>query len=245
MKSVQGKTILLTRSADDSARWAKHIRALGARPLVFPCIRCEPIGDDALARAFRKALEGASWIVVTSRRGVLRAQELLRADLPAEVKVAAVGPRTAEAAWSCWGHVDLVAGLGTGQSLAEDLAEWHASQPEGVPTKVVIAAAEGGRRGLEEVLEPVGVQVSRFAVYRTVPAPAEGPRTDLASEGVDVILVASPSAVKGLVARADVPDTVQIISIGPATTEAARSAGLRVTGEAQRRDLDGLLEVIS
>jgi uroporphyrinogen-III synthase len=245
MNRFEGKTILLTRTADDSARWAKRLRTLGARPLVFPCIRCEPIGDEALSREFRRALDGASWLAVTSRRGVLRAQELLRTGLSSDVKVAAVGPRTAEAAWSCWGRVDLVAGQGTGRSLAEDLAAWQAKQASSAPMRVVVAAAEGGRRGLEEILEPLGVQVLRFAVYRTVPAPPEDPRTDLASEGVDVIFLASPSAVQGLVARAVVPDTAEVISIGPTTTAAARSAGLHVAGEAQQRDLDGLLEVIS
>jgi uroporphyrinogen-III synthase len=245
MNRLEGKTILLTRTAADSARWAKRLRTLGARPIVFPCIRCEPIGDKALALEFRQALEEASWLAVTSRRGVLRAQELLQTDLPSHVKVAAVGPRTAEAAWSCWGHVDLVAGQGTGRSLAEDLAAWHAEQPSSARMRVVVAAAEGGRRGLEEVLEPLGVQVLRFAVYSTVPAPPEDPRTDLASEGVDVIFLASPSAVQGLVARAVVPDTAQVISIGPTTTAAARAAGLQVAAEARQRDLDGLLEVIS
>jgi uroporphyrinogen-III synthase len=245
MNSLEGKTILLTRTADDSARWAKRIRTLGARPLVFPCIRCEPIDDEALARSFRRALEEATWLAVTSRRGVLRAQELLHANLPSDVKVAAVGPRTAEAAWSCWGHVELVAGEGTGRSLAEDLAEWHEGRPSGTGTKIVVAAAEGGRKELEDVLEPLGVEIVRFAVYRTVPAPPEEPRTDLAKEEVDVILVASPSAVEGLLARADVPDSAQVISIGPTTTAAAQSAGLRVTAEARRRDLDGLLEVIA
>ncbi len=245
MNRLEGKTILLTRSAEDSARWAKRLRSIGARPIVFPCIRCEPIGGETLAKEFRQALDGASWLAVTSRRGVLRAQELLQAQLPANVSVAAVGPRTAEAAWSCWGRVDLVAGQGTGRSLAEDLADWHAGQPADALTTVVVAAAEGGRRGFEEVLEPLGAQVSRFAVYRTVPAPPEDPRTDLASEGVDVILVASPSAVKGLLARADVPASAQVISIGPTTTAAARAAGLQVAGQASRRDLDGLLEVIT
>jgi len=245
MNRLEGKSILLTRSAEDSARWAERIRSAGARPIVFPCIRCEPIGDETLAKEFRQALDGASWLALTSRRGVLRTQELLQGDLPGNVSVAAVGARTAEAAWSCWGRVDLVAEQGTGRSLAEDLAEWHAAQPAGACTTVVVAAAEGGRRGLEEVLEPLGVQVVRFAVYRTVPAAPEDPRKDLASEGVDVILLASPSAVAGLLARADVPASAQLISIGPTTTAAARAAGLQIAGEASRRDLDGLLEVIT
>lgn len=60
-----------------------------------------------------------------------------------------------------------------------------------------------------------------------------------------MILLASPSAVKGLLARADVPESVQVFSIGPTTTAAARAAGLQVAGQASRRDLDGLLEMIS
>ena len=36
MTQLEGKTILLTRSAEDSALWAEPLRNLGARPLVFP-----------------------------------------------------------------------------------------------------------------------------------------------------------------------------------------------------------------
>ena len=57
MNRLEGKTILLTRSSEDSARWAKRLRGIGARPIVFPCIRCEPIGGDTLAKEFRQALD--------------------------------------------------------------------------------------------------------------------------------------------------------------------------------------------
>ena len=61
---------------------------------------------------------------------------------------------------------------------------------------------------------------------------------------VDAIFLASPSAVAGLLARAHVPESVSIITIGPSTTRAAREAGLRVAGEAAGRDLEGMIEAI-
>jgi uroporphyrinogen-III synthase len=138
--------------------------------------------------------------------------------------------------------VDLTAERGTGESLARELA----SRLEGAgPKRVVVAAAERASRHLEDALEPAGHDVVRVAVYRTVPAPPRPTRVDLESLGVDTILLASPSAVEGLLHQAVVStERTSIISIGPSTTEAARAAGLEVTGEADRPTLEGLLEAI-
>ena len=59
-----------------------------------------------------------------------------------------------------------------------------------------------------------------------------------------MILVASPSAVEGLLNQADVPEQSAIVTIGPVTSEAVRAAGLTVAAEAARPSLDGLLEMI-
>ena len=57
------------------------------------------------------------------------------------------------------------------------------------------ALAELRRAGL---IEPLGVEVQRIAVYRTVPAPPQEPREKLDELGVNTIFLASPSALKGL-----------------------------------------------
>ena len=229
----------MTRAAEDAERWATRLASLGAEPVVLPCLVCEPIVDAA--KALRLSLVDATWLVLSSRRGAESVAGLLDGALPPGVQVAVVGPTTARAAADELGWVDLVAAdstaAGLGRALCERLAET-------VPARVVIAGAAGGRRDVEAALAAVAAVVTRVDVYRTVPAPPTADKRDLATEGVDVVLLASPSAVVGLVNRAVLSGTAQIITIGPTTTAAAVAAGLTVAAEAHRPDLEGMLEAL-
>jgi len=243
---VAGRTVLVTRAAEDAAPWAERLAALGATPVVFPCLVCETLDDAPTRAALAAALDGAAWLALTSRRGVEAVAALMPGGVPPSVAVAAVGPATATAARALLGRCELVAPEGTGASLAEALRRELAAHPSPAapPPKIAIAAADRAERHLERVLEPEGVRVARVAVYRTVPAPPETPRVALDALGIDTILLASPSAVAGLVHRAVVPDGAVIVTIGPSTTEAARAHGLAVRSEARRPGLEGILEVI-
>jgi uroporphyrinogen-III synthase len=61
---------------------------------------------------------------------------------------------------------------------------------------------------------------------------------------VDDVLLASPSAVTGLVNCAVLPKVVRVITIGATTSAAAVAAGLSVTAEARWPNLDGMLEAM-
>jgi len=238
------RTVLVTRAEEDAGPWVAALEARGARVEVLPCIRCEPIRDPETAAGLRTSLETADWLVFTSRRGVEAAAEITggASGVGDSVRIAVVGPATEREALARFGRVDLRAEHGTGEALARDLA----ARLEGAgPKRLVVAAADRARRHFEDVLGPAGHEVVRVAVYRTVPAPPRSPRVDLGSRGVDTILLASPSAVEGLLHQAVFSkERTSIISIGPSTTEAARAAGLEVTGEADRPTLEGLLKVI-
>ncbi|HVP71675.1 MAG TPA: uroporphyrinogen-III synthase [Gemmatimonadaceae bacterium] len=67
---------------------------------------------------------------------------------------------------------------------------------------------------------------------------------DLADEGIDAVLLASPTAAEGLVNRAIVGPDVDVITIGPTTSAAAAAVGLTVRAEARRPDLAGMLEAM-
>lgn len=110
---------------------------------------------------------------------------------------------------------------------------------------IVVAGARTKRREFEQECASRGCRVTRVALYRTISAPPQHPREDLAARDVDTIFLASPSAVAGLVARAVVPPDARIITIGPTTSAAAREAGLRVTAEAAQRGLQAMIEAAS
>ncbi len=60
--------------------------------------------------------------------------------------------------------------------------------------------------------------------------------------GADNVVFASPTAVKGFVQQVSVDVAVNVYTIGPSTSAAARAAGLVVTAEAREPSLEGILE---
>jgi uroporphyrinogen-III synthase len=242
MAEIAGRTILVTRGREHSEAWATELEAHGASTVIFPCISCEPIRDDATAAALDAALEGADWLVFTSVRGVHGAAELVGARRVGSVRIAVVGASTAAAAREIFGRADLLAPEGTSRSLGVALAREIRDSLRSGAARVVAAGAEAPRADLEEALESVRARVSHVPVYRTVSAPPREPRVNLGELGVDTIFLASPSAVTGLVGRARVPASVRIVTLGPSTSAAVRERGLRVDGEAVERSLEAMIE---
>ena len=240
---VNGLTVLLTRAREDAEDWAADLAERGARAVIFPCIEGQEIRDEATAYKLVTALGDADWLIVSSVRGVRGVAALAGLRGVTEVSIAAVGRTTAAAAKQELGHVDLIGEGGTIRTLAKTLAECLTGDDRRL-IRVVSAGAEKPNPDLEEVLQPLGIEVSHIAVYRTLVAQAEEPRGDITNMDVDTIFLASPSAVAGLLARTHVPKNVQIITIGPSTTLAAHEAGLHVDGEAAGRDLEGMIEAI-
>jgi uroporphyrinogen-III synthase len=160
---------------------------------------------------------GYEWLIVTSPNG---ADEIARRarNVP---KVAAVGPGTAE---TLRGHGIEPAFVPVVSSQDGLLAEFP--RPEG---KVLFAAAENSRR---RPIDELGADF--VALYRTqllTPDPPEG----------DVVVLASGSAAR---AYAWLGGKAPAVSIGPETSRVARSVGLTVAVEAERHDLDGLLDAV-
>lgn len=242
MTSLDGKTLLLTRAEGDADSWASTIEARGGRALHLPCIRCEPAGDPGTGASLRSALSDCDWLVLTSSRGAAAAAALIGAPLPAGVRVAAVGEATGQACLDHLGRCDLVPQEGTGAALARALLDELRRDGDPSRARVLAAAADRAERHLEEVLEPAGVWVTRLCVYRTSPAPPLASRRSLDAMGIDYVLLASPSAARGLLNQVELPTGVHVLSIGPTTTRACRELGLDVL-EAARPDLDSMLEL--
>ena len=244
-RSLAGRRVLLTRAAEDSQRWALRLAERGVSPEILPCVRSERIDDDATLDRLRDTAHAADWLLFTSVRGVdAIARAIARAGvlLPARLRVAAVGEATAAAARAQLGCVPYVPLGGTSLALGTELlALWGGNSRA---RRVLVAGAEGGRDDAEQVLEHAGARVTRVNVYRTLPTNPATPRRDLAQEGIDDVLLASPSAVAGLLNQARVGGTTRLFTIGPTTSAAAISAGLAVTGESVTPDLDGLMEVM-
>ncbi len=239
-KTLAGRRILLTRSADDCAEWAEQIAQRGAEAVALPCIHCETLDTPALRAALNNALGDADWLVLTSRRGVEAFAELCSAPLPVKTRVAVVGAATAAAARTIIGRVDLV-GRGTGAALAAELAADGALEQR---ANVLIAIAENAGDVLERTLGAAGASCTRLDLYRTIAAPPAANKRPVSTLGAERVVLASPSAVSGFVHQVELDAPVAIYTIGPSTTAAARALGLTVTAEAREPSLEGILEAM-
>lgn len=241
MKPTPRHRILLTRTREDCAEWAAEIERLGAVPVVFPCIRCQDIKTAALRERLAREVSRAQWIAFTSRRGVAAFARLYPGPtpLPPSIKVAAVGPVTGQEARTRLGRADLVGTGGTAAALAAELV--LRLEPD---DRVLIAVAENAGRSLEDTLDDAKRIHVRIDLYRTSPLAARSDRVAASELGARSVFLASPSAVTGFCNQVRLDMALDIFTIGPATTRAARAAGLAVTGEATRPGLPGLMEAL-
>jgi uroporphyrinogen-III synthase len=231
--------VLVTRSEEDCAEWAERLRARGAQPVTLPCIHCETLDGPPLRAALAAAATEADWLVFTSRRGV-EAFAALGGRRPARARIAVVGAGTAAATEQTLGRVDLVGG-GTAALLAGALTTSGALAPG---ARVLLALAANAGDVLERELTAAGARCTRLDVYRTVPAPPAERKRPLSALQVDNVVLASPSAVTGLLNQIDLDVPARVFTIGPSTTAAARAAGLAVTAEAREPSLEGILEAM-
>jgi uroporphyrinogen-III synthase len=239
---LAGRRVLVTRALEDAGAWAERLAALGADPVILPCIRTELLNDDATRAQLATALDGAAILCIMSARGA-DAVARLGVRLAPSLRIAVVGNATAHAVLGALGRRAYIARGGTSRALGEQLLR-DALADGGVLPRVVVAAADGGRTDAEEALAHGGVMVTRVDVYRTIPASRSATPRDLAVEGIGDVLLASPSAVQGLLNQASFPKGARIFTIGPTTSAAAIAAGLAVSGEALTPDLDSLVEAM-
>ena len=247
----------MTRAREDCAPWEERLRSAGARAVSLACIECEPIREPAVRARVAEALPDADWLVVTSRRGAEAVARLLadtgfpgpEGGAEAPIPVAAVGPSTAAAARRWLGRADLVSKGSGAEPLARKLAQRLMRDGEpGHPTRppsVLLALAENAGPVLEDILSGAGARCVRVDVYRTVPVAARARRRPVSQLGVDTVLLASPSAVTGLVHQVEFDVPLDVFTIGPSTSNRARTAGLTVAAEADRPSLEGLMEAMS
>jgi uroporphyrinogen III methyltransferase/synthase len=207
--------VLLTRALGGNDELARRLGAVpGLETVECPLIRVEPLDGPPLDAS------GHNWVVLTSRIGA----DLFFSRLKGEpAPVAVIGPGTAEAVRAHGVEPALIARRSTQEGLLDELP-----RPAG---RVLFAGSEDARPLLAREL---GADI--VPLYRTVAErPAELPAAAL-------VVLASASAARSLGALDLAPPPC--VSIGPVTSEAARSVGLEVLAEAPTHDLDGLVEAV-
>lgn len=251
---LEGCTVLVTRAKHQAAGLAGPLEALGATVLVAPVIDTVEPADWELVDAAIDRLSSYDWVVLTSVNAVdrftARMQERgLQPQSLASVKVAVVGPSTAERLHELGVSADLV----PDDYRAEGLVREFAALGAGPEWRVLVPRAEQAREILPDSLRTSGAHVDVVPVYRTVPAAPDPAIVDTLRRGeVDVITFTSPSTVRHFLAwvesaglsAAEVMASAASASIGPVTSEALESRGYTVACEATDSTATGLVDAI-
>ncbi|WP_199249458.1 uroporphyrinogen-III C-methyltransferase [[Phormidium] sp. ETS-05] len=272
-KPLQGKTVLVTRSAAQGGEFRALLEASGANVIEMPTIEIGPPSsweqlDGAIAR-----LRQFHWLILTSTNGVQYFFERLTAQgkdarALAGLKIAVVGKKTALHLEQHGITPDYIPPNFVADSLA-------ATFPEDLTDKNILfpRVETGGREVLVAELTAKGAKVEEVPAYES-DRPAKIDPTAwkaLKNRQVDIITFASSKTVqyfcqlvenKYLESQdsADSSDTaatgknkswpdllakVCVASIGPATSKTCHSLLGRVDVEATEYTLEGLTKAIS
>lgn len=249
-KPLAGRRIVITRPYPQGEAMARRLSALGAEVLRFPTIAIAPPEDwGSLDRAVDDA-ENFDWIVFTSANGVryfwdhlvARGKDARRL---APVKIAAIGPATAEALARRGITADHLPEKYVAEALARELG------PKVRGKRVLLPRADIARRALAEDLKSWGAEVVEVAAYRTVRASlnGQGLRELLQAGRISAVTFTSASTVRNFLAivgpeYASLLGRTAIASIGPITSAEVRRAGLKVTIEAEVYTEEGLIAAL-
>jgi uroporphyrinogen III methyltransferase / synthase len=234
-----GRRVITTRAREQAGSMSSRLRELGAEPIEIPVIEVvDPADGGAALRKGLAALDSYDWLVVTSANGARRVLNELRdaRDL-GSVRVAAIGPGTAESLREGNIEADLV----PERFVAESLLEAFPPPSSDDHGRVLLARAAVARDVLPDGLTRLGWDVEVVDAYQTVAAAVgEGHREAVA--GADTVLFTSSSTVTRFVEAFGieaVPPTVACI--GPITAATAAGLGLRVDVVAGEHTVEGLL----
>jgi uroporphyrinogen-III synthase len=240
-RTLAGRTVLITRPAEQAGTMVRALEGRGARVLVAPTIRLMPARSAALTAALKELAAGRfDWITLTSAATVDVLRDRLASSRDVRAQVAAIGDGTA-AAFRRWARrdPDLQPATFTTTALARAF-------PRG-SGRVLCARADIAPGGLEVALERKGWEALRVDAYRTLFATSLPPeaRAVLRRGEADAVTFTSASTVRGFVnALGAAKGPPKILCIGPVTAAAARDAGLRPAVVAKPHTIDGLVAAL-
>lgn len=236
------KTVVVTRPADRRGTLSRALTELGMEVVDFPCIRTVPCSPCPELDGALMHLEAYDWLVFTSPFGVKVFFDRLLARnrdsrALAKLKLAAIGPKTADALLPYGLRADLIPAVYDSEHLAQAMAE--------VDGPVLLCRASQSSRALPQLFAGRGIPCLDAAVYDTVYA-AENPAPVLSRLDAPLLVTfTSASTVRGFVGSLPGADLRHILGccIGPKTEAEAKKYGI-TTVTAQEATIGSLINCI-
>ena len=238
-RPLAGRRVAVTRARAQASDLAARLRALGAEVIETPAIRIVPLDPPMPDPA------AYDLVCLTSPNGVrLLFERLAAAGHDARAlhgaRVAAIGPGTARALREHGVIADVVPERFVAEALVEALA--------GIPvSRALIARARVARDVLPDALRARGAEVDVLELYETVAEPLSDELV-AAARDADYVTFTSSSTVRFFLDAAGGASALsaqtRLVSIGPVTSETLREHALEPHVEAERHDVDGLVDAL-
>jgi ferrochelatase len=242
--------VLITRAVKDGDPLRRRLEELGAAVLQLPTITVEPPADWSEIDAALSRLASYGYVVFTSRHAVDAVFGRLPAlglgnRLPPGAEIVASGEVTAGRLHELGVARVMRSGVQSGSGVAAALRVYDLRGK-----RILYPTSDLARPALREDLEAEGAQVDQVVAYRTVlPADRDEGILDALKRGeIDVVTLASPSALQNLVAMLR-PDEAclrrtHLVCIGETTAQAVREEGFEVAAVAREPSAEGMVEAI-
>ena len=246
MSELYNKRVLVTRPRKDYKHFAQLLSKYGAEPVPFPVIKIAPVSDSQIPQKAFEELGHFDWLVFTSANGVKMLDRYApKLTLPPLLKVAAVGPKTAEAIQKRGWQADVVPERYVAKAILQGLGNISGK-------RILLARGNLSDQEFPAEMRALGADVTDLVVYRTDRANPDPKSYQQFRRSVDVITFTSASAVFSFVsiikdAGMDIfqlPGNPIFAYIGPITSKAAQDNNLPLNVIAQQHTLEGLVDAL-
>ncbi|HEY6867153.1 MAG TPA: uroporphyrinogen-III synthase [Candidatus Eisenbacteria bacterium] len=236
--------VAVTRDEPADGELARALRARGLEPVPCPAVATAGSPEPERLRDAACNLERYDWLVVASGRGLDALVEARDGrPLPASLRCAAVGARTAARLAGHGARTPLTAERAGAAALIEALA---AHGPWGGRRCLVPRALEGDGE-IGAALRRMGAAVDEISAYRTVERPAAEIAEAWGPARADAVVITSPSAARALVSAIG-RDALERLALRVAIGDTTRDALIRLGLDAQvaaRADFESVAEMVA
>jgi uroporphyrinogen III methyltransferase/synthase len=234
-RPLHGKVVAVTRARAQASGLAARLAALGAEVVEAPAIRIEPLAVQL------PSLDSLALVCFTSPNGVGLFFDALDGDARAlaGITVAAIGPGTARELATRGVRADVVPPRSVAESLVKELASMDVAGK-----RVLVARAAEARDVLPDALRERGADVEVLPLYETLAEPLGDEQREALARATHITFTSSSTVRFFLDAYGGPLDGARVVSIGPVTSATARELGLEVHVEAERHDIDGLVDAL-
>jgi uroporphyrinogen III methyltransferase / synthase len=249
-----GRKIIVTRAREQASQFLAGLTELGAECIEFPAIKIVPPRSwDGMDKAIQN-LENYRWLIFTSMNGVdyfFRRLYELGKDVRSirDAKVAAIGPKTAEAVKGHGINSDIVPDEYRAEAVIEAFKD-HELQH----VNILIPRAQEAREILPEELRKMGARVDVVEAYRTIMPEEDADKLSAMIEKgeIDMATFTSSSTVLNFLnmfkdkkeSMLQAMKNVAVACIGPITAKTAEENGLNVTISPEDYTIEALTSAI-